>query len=67
MKLGAVIFPVPTMHLPFVVHLLDYVMYEVTLKAGIVGTKELTLANKACLPTALQCSIHLGYKGNLPR
>ena len=67
MELGAALVPIPTPQLPFLSHLLDYVMSKVTLKAGRVDSNELTLACKICLPTALQHLTLLQGKVNLLR
>jgi hypothetical protein len=66
MKLGAVLVTIPTPRLPFILHLLDYVMHKITLKVGHVNSNKLPLASKICLPTALQCLTLLRGKVNLP-
>ena len=66
-KLGAVLVPIPLSGLPFIAHLLDHILREITLKAGGITAHELAFAGKIGLTATLLHLALLGDEMNLPR
>jgi len=66
-KLGAVLVPIPVSGLPFIAHLLDHILREITLKAGGITAHELAFAGKIGLTATLLHLALLGDEVNFPR